>query len=358
MKNVSIYIIANYREGKTSPWEVLFLDGKNEKTLVGEDKANSAVEISMIAFKKALGCLTFPCHVSVYADPEGLRDLVMSDKSPEMINKLMNNVIQLIWLKPNDVMPEVADMKRRLQYGSYYKKKPSQSPIYLVFQPIVRLSDMSIVAYESLMRFSNRPPSDTPLIISSLENRGYSSVIDKRVTRELFLYLNDINFAIKSGVHLNLSAQSISSLDFSDWFHLALGKIPDPTRLTIEITETARISDPFVAIDFAEKSLMMGVSLSIDDYGTGNATEKTLKMLPFENIKIDGSFITSWKVNPESLEFVRHVVEIARATGATTTAEFIEDEEDFLIARHLGVDFGQGYYFGAPQKTPSKIIVG
>jgi hypothetical protein len=123
MKNVSIYIIANYREGKTSPWEVLFIDGKNEKTLVGENKASSAGGILIIALKKALDCLTFPCHVAVYADPGGLRDLVMSGKSPEMINQLKKNVIQFIWLTPNDIIPEVDDIKRRLQFGSYYKKK-------------------------------------------------------------------------------------------------------------------------------------------------------------------------------------------------------------------------------------------
>jgi EAL domain-containing protein (putative c-di-GMP-specific phosphodiesterase class I) len=216
---------------------------------------------------------------------------------------------------------------------------------------------MSIVAYESLMRFQNRPPSDTQRIILSLENRGYSSVIDKRVTSELFLHLNDIEFAQYRKIHLNLSAQSISSPEFSKWFHEALSKVPDPTRLTIEITETAKILDPFVAIDFAKKAVKIGTSLSIDDYGTGNATEKILKMLPFNNIKIDGSFIASWKVKPESLEFVRHVVEMARLMGATTTAEFIEDEEDFLIARNLGVDFGQGYYFGIPKRKPEEIIV-
>lgn len=120
----------------------------------------------------------------------------------------------------------------------------------------------------------------------------------------------------------------------------------DPSRLVVEVTETAAVSDVVAARTFAEPLRAMGVEFALDDFGAGYGSFYYLKHLSFDTIKIDGEFVKGAHESAVDRAILRSVIGIARALGKQTVAEFVTDEGALSVVRELGVDFAQGYLIG------------
>jgi diguanylate cyclase (GGDEF)-like protein len=121
-----------------------------------------------------------------------------------------------------------------------------------------------------------------------------------------------------------------------------------PGRLTVEVTESAAMKDPQRAVTVLAALRAIGVGVSVDDFGTGNASIEYLAKLPATEIKIDRSFITHILEEPRAEAIVRSTIDLARNLGLTVVAEGIETE---AVASHLaalGCDTGQGYLISRP----------
>jgi EAL domain-containing protein (putative c-di-GMP-specific phosphodiesterase class I) len=92
----------------------------------------------------------------------------------------------------------------------------------------------------------------------------------------------------------------------------------------------------------------MGCHIAIDDFGVGFQSFERLKQIPVDVIKIDGSFVRDMLRSERDRELVRASVEVARAFAAQTVAEYVGDAATAQLLRDLGVDWGQGYWFGHP----------
>ena len=90
-----------------------------------------------------------------------------------------------------------------------------------------------------------------------------------------------------------------------------------------------------------------GLSFSLDDYGTKHASLEYLKRLPFDELKIDQSFMVNAATDEDSRAIIQHAKEIAQQLKLTTTAEGIESKEVLEIAKDYGINNGQGYYFSS-----------
>jgi EAL domain-containing protein (putative c-di-GMP-specific phosphodiesterase class I) len=158
-------------------------------------------------------------------------------------------------------------------------------------------------------------------------------------------------------VHVNLSATTIADDGF---FHDALETIhrhrADPARITFEITETAAVTDMAGAGRLARRLAMSGFKIAIDDFGSGWGAFRYLRTLPVSLIKIDREFVRDLCCHPNATKLVRGVVALAQEFGHKTVAEGVEDGRTLAALRMLGVDFGQGYYFGRP--APAEIGLG
>ena len=128
---------------------------------------------------------------------------------------------------------------------------------------------------------------------------------------------------------------------------LQLHAIP-AERLTLEVTESAALVDPERAVAVLEALRASGIEVSVDDFGTGNASIEYLSTLPASEIKIDRSFITGILEDPRADAIVRSTLDLARNLGLTVVAEGIETEAEMEHLTALGCETGQGYFFSRP----------
>jgi len=120
-------------------------------------------------------------------------------------------------------------------------------------------------------------------------------------------------------------------------------------RLIVEITETAGLEDVEACSHFVSTLRDLGCQIALDDFGAGYTSFRHLKQLAVNMIKIDGAFVRNIGENPDNLAFVRTLIDLARTFNLQTVAECVETLEEAETMRNEGVDFLQGYAFGAPQ---------
>jgi EAL domain-containing protein (putative c-di-GMP-specific phosphodiesterase class I) len=117
----------------------------------------------------------------------------------------------------------------------------------------------------------------------------------------------------------------------------------DPRHLTLEITETSRISDFAVAGEILGELNALGSKISMDDFGVGAASLEALLQLPFAEIKIDRLFISQMTHNPKALGIVRSILALGKQLRAVVVAEGVEDRATLELLREGGCRVAQGY---------------
>ena len=122
----------------------------------------------------------------------------------------------------------------------------------------------------------------------------------------------------------------------------------DPKLLQLEITETIVAADPVRVIEIMKQLIELGVSLSLDDFGTGSSSFAFLRQLPVNELKIDKSFVFGIEDDPGAAIIARTIVELAHNLGLRAVAEGIETDAAYAILRDSGCDDGQGFLMGKP----------
>ena len=118
----------------------------------------------------------------------------------------------------------------------------------------------------------------------------------------------------------------------------------EPTRVTLELTETAAMRDAVQMMDVLTRLRVKGFQLAIDDFGTGYSSLVQLHRLPFSEIKIDRTFVTGCTTSSESRSIVRLVIELAHALGMKAVAEGVETADALRMLRDMGCDEAQGSF--------------
>ena len=146
-----------------------------------------------------------------------------------------------------------------------------------------------------------------------------------------------------------MAAESISDANLADYIAAETQLYGvSPSRLMFEITETAAISNIKQASAFATNVRERGCGLALDDFGAGFASFLYLKQLPFDYLKIDGSFIQELSADYPNQVMVQSMVQAARGLGKRTIAEWVDDEDTLTQLTAYGVDFAQGYHIARP----------
>lgn len=153
-------------------------------------------------------------------------------------------------------------------------------------------------------------------------------------------------------LHVNLSRRTLSGDKWLSFVHHKLDKFKvDPSRIVVELTETATLENVHRAILFMKSLRKLGIRFALDDFGVGFSSLGTLRKLPVDYLKIDGSFIRGLPDDSINQHLVKAFVEMARGLGKQTVAEFVEDEATLRLLKEYGVEYGQGYYIGRPEPT-------
>ncbi len=150
-------------------------------------------------------------------------------------------------------------------------------------------------------------------------------------------------------VAVNLSPLQFQSSELYAEVRDALGRsgVP-PTRLTIEITESAFVSGEGDTVALLDQMQAQGISIALDDFGTGYSSLGYLDRLPFDKIKIDQSFIKRMLDDAGAAAIVESVLQLAGKLGKTVVAEGVETADQARLLENFGCQAVQGYYFGRP----------
>jgi diguanylate cyclase (GGDEF)-like protein len=239
----------------------------------------------------------------------------------------------------------------------------------LFYQPVVDIMADKTVAMEALLRWFHptegllRPDRFIPVA----EESGLIVPIGAWALREACIQLDswrnreagDPVSEIVGGaaMEVNLSARQIDDPDLVRNVERILTETGvDPSSVTLEITESALMSDADSAL-FVLRSLEdLGLTLAIDDFGTGYSSLTYLERFPLDILKIDKSFVDGLSTEVEGSPIVGAVIDLAHDLGMTVVAEGVETEDQLTELRRLGCDHAQGYLFSRP--FPAGELVG
>jgi PAS domain S-box-containing protein len=217
------------------------------------------------------------------------------------------------------------------------------------FQPIVELRTGRLVGLEVLARWLH--PSQGVVspdkFIPIAESAGAIGLLSEKILEQAFAATAGM------GRHLSLSV-NISPLQLRD------GNLPERIRsiakakgfplsqVILEITETAVAGGPDGTMAVIEELKALGMRLALDDFGTGYSSLRRLQVVPFDEIKVDRSFVQSMTYRRESRKIAATVLGLGYSLGLTTVAEGVETKEQADMLFYLGCELGQGWLYGRP----------
>jgi diguanylate cyclase (GGDEF)-like protein len=243
-------------------------------------------------------------------------------------------------------------IRTRLRWLDRVQAALDEDRFVLHGQPIVDLASGRVHGHELLLRMLG---DDDELIapyafLPTAERFGLIPAVDRWVIARAI----DLAADHGSRFSINLSAKSLSQPDLVGFIadRVQAARV-QPSLLTFEITETAAVTNVAVARAFAEGLHDLGCRLSLDDFGAGFGTFSYLKHLPFDEVKIDGEFVSSCVSSSFDQMVIDAVVRMAQALGKTTVAEFTGDRETADLLRAAGVTHAQGFYLGRPGPLPT-----
>jgi EAL domain-containing protein (putative c-di-GMP-specific phosphodiesterase class I) len=220
------------------------------------------------------------------------------------------------------------------------------------YQPQVSFVDCALVGVEALVRW-NHPEEGIVLpyrFVKVAEAGGLIVQLTNQVLRNAMLELRRwrrFNDGLR--VSVNVTMSDLMDLEGPDRLAGCAAEYGvGLERLALEITESQLAQDWQNALDVAARLRLKGVGLSIDDYGTGYSSLKQLRDLPFDELKLDRSFIHGAADAAPLHSIVAAHVDMAHRLGIKVVAEGIEDERDWHFLRRLGCDLGQGFLIARP----------
>jgi len=221
--------------------------------------------------------------------------------------------------------------------------------IVCFYQPIIENKTKKIVKYETLVRIEYNNEIIPPAKFIDVAKQGiYYSKITEIVLSEAF----DIVRKIKDyDISINISEIDIEKEIVRELIYEMLTKNKEFAKyVTFELLEDADVEKYDVLEEFITKIKDLGVTIAIDDFGSGYSNFVRLINYKPDFLKLDGTLIKDIHKDKFSYSVVKSIVEFAKANEIKTIAEFVENEEVFNIVKDLGVDYSQGYYFGKPER--------
>jgi EAL domain-containing protein (putative c-di-GMP-specific phosphodiesterase class I) len=150
-------------------------------------------------------------------------------------------------------------------------------------------------------------------------------------------------------VSINVSARNLQDRRFPASVLKALADVDlDPTRLELEITESAIAAEPERSLFAITAMREAGVRVAIDDFGTGYSSFSMLRDLSFDRLKIDAGFVRGIVHSDRQQQLVKAIISLCKGLGIETVAEGVETEESWITLANLGCDLAQGYLICRP----------
>jgi EAL domain-containing protein (putative c-di-GMP-specific phosphodiesterase class I) len=239
----------------------------------------------------------------------------------------------------------LADLRRALESGG-------NGGIELYYQPQVELATGAVVGLEALLRWQHpeRGLVHPEELIKVAEHSSVMRLLTLRIVDEVIGQLAEWGSAAEGvRVAVNVSVRDLHTGEIADRIAARLQQMSvDPSRLELEITESALMADPRRVLATLARLKKLGVAIALDDFGTGYSSMLHLRRLPLAEVKIDRSFVLGVATDPDDAAIVRSMIDLARALGLRVVAEGVEDERTWRMLVEAGCDLAQGWYFARP----------
>lgn len=223
--------------------------------------------------------------------------------------------------------------------------------LFLHHQPKLDLRSGAITGLEALVRWAHptRGLLRPDLFVGMAEETGHiraltDCVIDRAILDQRVLRAAGHDLTIS----INISGRLIDDAEFAD---RAIEKIAAAgAQFCFEITETAVIGNPDVALGVLAKLTAAGIPVSIDDYGSGLSSLAYLKQINADELKIDKAFVLSLENDAKDALLVKSTIDLAHSLGLKVTAEGVESREALAMLQMMGCDLAQGFHIAKPME--------
>lgn len=232
------------------------------------------------------------------------------------------------------------------------QKTITNNDFELYYQPQICMQTGVVFGAEALIRWKHekrgfiRPDVFIPIA----ESNGQIHEITQWTINTALRQIKEWPSASESlKIAINLSAKVLKDPELVDSVRNALLTWnTEPSRVMLEVTESALMDDVVVSFNTLNELRALGVSISIDDFGTGYSSMAYFKNIPASELKIDQSFVTNMLENDMDRQIVKTIIKMAQGFKLQVVAEGIENDETFEIIKELGCDIAQGYLFAKP----------
>jgi diguanylate cyclase (GGDEF)-like protein len=254
----------------------------------------------------------------------------------------------------------VSGLREQTELLRDLRRALAQGELELYYQPKIHAPTGEITGAEALMRWQHprlgmvSPTVFIPLaerygLISSLGNW----LIDE-VCRQIRAWRDG---GLRMRVAINLSVHQLRQPDLVERIARAMREHDvNPSLLTCEITESVAMEDTEGTIAIFKRLTQLGVSISIDDFGTGNSSLAYLRKLPTSELKIDRSFVLDLETSEDARKVASAVINLAKALDLKVVAEGVETEGQNKILREFGCDQLQGFLFAKPMSAKALAL--
>jgi diguanylate cyclase (GGDEF)-like protein/PAS domain S-box-containing protein len=236
----------------------------------------------------------------------------------------------------------------------------------LYYQPIVHAQSAGVhgPALEVFVRLEaedGQPAAPPSEFIRAAERYRLMPHVDRWVVQAVLSALGRGGMRLPAGrsVAINISGQTLGDAEFLEFVVDCFDHTgANPTDICFEVTEGAVVANLDHARRFIAVLHGMGCEFALDDFGSGLSSFSTLKTLPMDYLKIDGSFIANLAVDTVNQAMVGAMIELSRSLNFRIVAEQVEDQSSLDTVKEMGIDFAQGFFIGRPQPlsvTPASV---
>jgi diguanylate cyclase (GGDEF)-like protein len=253
--------------------------------------------------------------------------------------------------------PEAAARQHRSRMlETSMRESLANGEFFLLYQPQVDLKTGALRGAEALLRWQHSQLGlvSPTAFIPVAEASGFISELGRwallRACQEAACWPDNLSIAVNVAPVQFLQGNVIDDVKQA----LRVSGLK-PSRLTLEVTESAFVDDVLTVVENLNQLREIGCKIALDDFGTGYSSLSYISTFPLDKLKIDQSFVRKMAHDRQSLAIVETIRTLASSLGLRVVAEGIETQNDWKLLADMGCEVGQGYLFGKPMRADNML---